>query len=222
MQYLHAELGCEVTGEAVGAAVEGGCEALVEWMWEHQLDGTPPTVSYFKLALDGDLAMLSTLRRLGAPFGEGDELVRAAQEGVRRPVVEWLAENGAPLGSTDDIPELLNNRQRDRDMRAMGRWLQELAASQQLRGKAHMQRLQQLPPPSAASGGAGPSGMFGSGGVQRAAGEGGEAKQERPEAQGGECLLCCTYHMFEQTGRPWSTNYTVLAPALNVSNRPDL
>ncbi len=142
VQYLHAELGCEVTGEAVGAAVEGGCEALVEWMWDQQPNVRPLNVSYIGLAVNGDWATLSTLWRLSAPFGLKDDLVCAAARGLRPPMMEWLADNGAPLGSMDVAGTWLHSQ--DPYDRAAAEWLLDVAAARQGLGKVQVQ--QQRPP----------------------------------------------------------------------------
>ncbi len=91
--------------EFLTAAAESGCEALLEWLVkEHPgclevagSHGTP----YGFAARNGDRGTLTTLRRLGVPWGAGHSVVRELSTVCRRPVRRWLEEQGAPMGSAE-------------------------------------------------------------------------------------------------------------------------
>ncbi len=107
VQYLRQEVlvGRWPAGEnTVDAAVGSSCEALLEWMagqpgW---LAGTADS-PYVGAALYGDLATLRALRRLRVPWGARDSLAHAVEDGCTPPALQWLAEQGAPVGSWADM-----------------------------------------------------------------------------------------------------------------------
>ncbi len=89
--------------KAVDDAVEAGCEELLEWMAQQPrgLVGQGRTSPYIVAGRNGDRATLAALRRLGVPWGQGAEqfLAHAALEGCEVPVLRWLVEQGAPVGT---------------------------------------------------------------------------------------------------------------------------
>ncbi len=90
--------------EVLAAAAEGGCGALLEWLVEQHpgcLEGAGSGVSpYASAAARGDLGTLTTLRRLGVPWGAEDVVVQAVRERCSVPAMRWLEDQGAPAGST--------------------------------------------------------------------------------------------------------------------------
>ncbi len=99
VQYLqHQRLMPPPEPSAVHFAAEIGCEVLLEWLAVQpgclESCGGP----YVAAAVKGDLGTLTTLRRLGVPWGPEDTLALAAQHGDRCSVhaMRWLEEHGAP------------------------------------------------------------------------------------------------------------------------------
>ncbi len=122
VQYLLQLLPGYVPGsQVVAAAVVGGCEALVEWLVERP--GCRAALSedlphYYRIALMGrDRRVLATLRRLGAPWGAEDVVVWAVGSGCEVPVLRWLLEQGAPVGSTRALGRALAKRVKGRSMK---------------------------------------------------------------------------------------------------------
>ncbi len=108
VQYLLQRMpSFRVTGRIVAAAAEGGCEALVEWLVEQHpgcLEGAGAGESpYVPAARNGDLGTLTALRRLGVPWGAGDVVTQAVEEGAELPALRWLVEQGAPVGSREQV-----------------------------------------------------------------------------------------------------------------------
>ncbi len=88
-------------------AAKAGCEALLEWLVEENpgclgLAGARQT-PYVAAAKNGDRGTLAALRRLGVPWGAEDVVVRALRAGSPVPALQWLVEQGAPLGSARDV-----------------------------------------------------------------------------------------------------------------------
>ncbi len=84
------------------AVVEGGCEALLEWLVEQHpgcLEGAGPRESpYATAAGNGDLGTLTALRRLGVPWGAEDVVAQAVEWASGASALRWLEEQGAPGG----------------------------------------------------------------------------------------------------------------------------
>ncbi len=137
VQYLLQQPGCQLPDWSMFvAAAETGCEALLEWLAaEHPSclvihRGVSP---YVKPAVCGDRATLTALRRLGVPWGtEGlvaevvngsAVLYRCSEEGVLR----WLVEQGAPVGSKEDVEGALSGAWGGLNADAMA-WLRGLVA----------------------------------------------------------------------------------------------
>ncbi len=100
LRYLHEELGAGFGPGTLTAAAMGGCEAVLEWLMgagcragEEGPRGDP----YVAAAVNGDVATLRCLRRLGVPWGAG--VLRGAVDGYSTPpsAVRWLVEQGVPL-----------------------------------------------------------------------------------------------------------------------------
>ncbi len=80
------------------AAVEGGCEAVLEWLAAEDCRvgtdaGQDP---YLAAGRRGDRCTLCVLQRLGVPWGHRGVLRAAVDRGVAPPVVRWMVEAGAP------------------------------------------------------------------------------------------------------------------------------
>ncbi len=91
-------------GELLVAASEGGCEALLEWLVEQHpgcMEGAGGGDLYIDACRVGDLGTLTALRRLGVPWGAPDILLQALEHYYKTPVLHWLVEQGAPVGSCD-------------------------------------------------------------------------------------------------------------------------
>ncbi len=93
--------------KAVAAGAAGGCEELLEWLVEQLpggVDGDERNAKpYIRAALNGDLCTLTALRRLGVPWGAEDVVVQAVRAGCCMPVLWWLVEQGAPVGSAQGM-----------------------------------------------------------------------------------------------------------------------
>ncbi len=90
----------------VGSAANAGCEAMLEWLAERagpSLATSGSYMVYHEAAYRGDRATLIALRRLGVPWGYEDLVARAVETGCGMPVVRWLVEQGAPLGSAQEL-----------------------------------------------------------------------------------------------------------------------
>ncbi len=110
VQYLLQQRpGYQPGGEVLARAAEVGCAALVEWLV--QQPGWRPDPAYpvyIDAARHGDYATLSTLRRLGVPWGATDTLDKALQWGCRVPVLRWLVAQGVPVGGVGAVQDRLH------------------------------------------------------------------------------------------------------------------
>ncbi len=99
VQYLH-EQGMSFSYGTLMRAAGSGCEALVEWLVLEKGCRAGPLVDwdpYLEAGEGGDLAMLKCLRELGVPWHR--RALREAEElDCPLPVVQWMAEHGAPGG----------------------------------------------------------------------------------------------------------------------------
>ncbi len=116
------------------AAAEGGCEALLEWLAEQHpgcLAVAPRGRSlYVPAAAAGDLGTLTTLRRLGVPWGAENVVASVvAWPGFVRAALHWLVEQGAPVGSRRDVQAVLNSLP-DVAIRDVQDWLLGLVGSE--------------------------------------------------------------------------------------------
>ncbi len=88
-------------------AAGAGCVALLEFLAalpdcfkpSADLDSTP----YVAAARHGDRATLDALRRLGVPWCLENEVAEAVKNLCGEPALRWLVENGAPVGSAEDM-----------------------------------------------------------------------------------------------------------------------
>ncbi len=105
VQYLHRQQPTEVAqARFLAAAVSGGCEALLEWMAEQPGWHDNRYSPYIYAASTRDRGTLAALRRLGVPWGNETELVRAVGEWrCELPVLRWLAEQGAPVRDMGEL-----------------------------------------------------------------------------------------------------------------------
>ncbi len=90
---------------AFARAAEDGCEALLEWLAGQpgSLEGPVGGAPYATAARWGDRATVTTLRRLGVPWGAEDTALKAVSMGSEVLPVRWLVEHGIPLGCWEDI-----------------------------------------------------------------------------------------------------------------------
>ncbi len=131
-QHLEQQLGCQPDWQPVmPAAVEGGCEALLEWLAGKAGCLASAGVSYMPAAKAGDRATLTALRRLGVPWGEGFAVVRAVEAGCQEPVLRWLVEQGAPVGRRWDMDWVVGEAERRGELGAeAAAWLRGLAEAE--------------------------------------------------------------------------------------------
>ncbi len=112
------------------AAVEGGCEALLEWLAGKVGCLASAGVSYMPAVRTGDRGTLNALRRLGVPWGAGCMVMWAVGEGCQVPVLRWLVEQGAPLGSMGYLEQAVAAAPRRGRLGAeAAAWLQGLATA---------------------------------------------------------------------------------------------
>ncbi len=111
LRYLHEEVGVAFEPDIVGAAAQGGCQAMLEWLVGAGC-GLGSGYPYARAALNGDLATLSCLHRLGVPFGDASwwremSFKRCAPFAALR----WMVERGAPWdeGEAKDKLEALED-----------------------------------------------------------------------------------------------------------------
>ncbi len=121
----------------VAAAADAGCEALLELLTAQPdcfkasttSSYTPTFTPYICAAGRGDRATLDALRRLGVPWGVDDVVLWAVKCLYGEPILRWLVEHGAPLGSAEDMEgALVNAVQRGRLGAEATAWLRGLAA----------------------------------------------------------------------------------------------
>ncbi len=139
VQYLHGQLprGYRLGWDAVTAAAEAGCEAVLEWLAEQHPGclvgpGHSSRCPYVDAAAAGDRGTLAALRRLGVPWGAQDVVVQAVWGGGAMPALRWLVGQGAPVGSVENMrwalwqpcPAVRPSRFSDEDEA----WLRSLAA----------------------------------------------------------------------------------------------
>ncbi len=101
--------------EDVAAAVEGGCAGVLECLAARRGKGCGlprqrRRPHYLTAARAGDRAMLEVLRRLGEPWDV--EVVRAVREGCGVAVLKWMVEQGAPMGSGEEMRQAVGRRLR--------------------------------------------------------------------------------------------------------------
>ncbi len=131
LQYLLQQLPAhQPSWYLVTAAAEGGCEALLEWLAEQHpgclvvRPGGPSP--YSSAAAVGDLGTLTALRRLGVPWGaQGLVASVALCESIATAALHWLVEQGAPVGSHEELQKTC--RRLGEDGRGVKDWLQRLA-----------------------------------------------------------------------------------------------
>ncbi len=124
------------------AQADGGGEALLEFQ-AGQPGGLDGGSLYVRAAVNGDRGTLAALRRLGVPWGEQDTVVGAVWEHCGVPAVSWLLEQGAPVGSREEM---------DRAIERMGRWYSSDTVAL-LRGVAARESAARQPQPGAGRGG---------------------------------------------------------------------
>ncbi len=107
VQYLLAQsLMLRRSEFTVGSAATAGCEALFEWLAQRASRSlfTPESSSFYHdAAARSDRATLTLLRRVGVRWGQMDTVARCVRSGCAVPALRWLVEQGAPLGSTQEL-----------------------------------------------------------------------------------------------------------------------
>ncbi len=128
-QHMEQQLGCQPDWHrAMQVAVESGCEALLEWLAGKAGCLANAGISYMPAVRAGDRGTLNALRRLGVPWGAGDVVVGAVEEGCQAPVLRWLLEQGAPMGSAAEMEEAVAAAEREGELGAeAAAWLRGLA-----------------------------------------------------------------------------------------------
>ncbi len=119
-------------------AAYAGCEALLEWLLGRHpgclVGGTSRGQTfcvYVCAAENGDRATLAALRRLGVPWGTEGVVVQAVKKGCQLPVLRWLVEQGAPVGSAGDMEEAVAREDLSAEAAA---WLRGLAGAAEAAG----------------------------------------------------------------------------------------
>ncbi len=112
------------SAEVLSGAVEAGCEALLEWVVGQpgSLEGVGAVSPYLHPAKCGDLGTLTALRRLGVPWGAGNVVAQAVREGCSEPALRWLVEQGAPVGSEQEVEQAARDDECSSPVRA---WMGE-------------------------------------------------------------------------------------------------
>ncbi len=109
VQYLLQQLpGHRPGGKVLAAAAKGCCEALLEWLVEQHpgcLAGPWSEPAYVSPAKKGDRGTLAALRRLRVPWGAKDVVVQAVKGECEAQVLQWLADQGAPVGRAGAMEE---------------------------------------------------------------------------------------------------------------------
>ncbi len=107
MQYLLQQRpGYQPDIGVLAGAAGAGCTALAEWLvTEHPVCTTDHEFvsPYVPAATNGDLAMLTALRRWGVPWGVHDVVVQVVRQGCAPWVIRWLMRQRAPVGSAGDM-----------------------------------------------------------------------------------------------------------------------
>lgn len=115
VQYLlHARPEYRPDWALLGAVARGGREPLLEWL-VGQYPGCLVVVDglespYMRAAQRSDLGILSVLRRLQVPWGQGGLLAAAVWQGCEEPALRWLYAQGAPVGSVAEMKVALASR----------------------------------------------------------------------------------------------------------------
>ncbi len=114
----------------VDAAAKSGCEVLLEWLaGQPGCLESPGVAPYVAAALKGDLGTLTTLRRLGVPWGDYETLGEAVRQGCCVPALRWLVEQGVAVGGAEEMEAAV---QRALNRGSLGTeaaaWLRGLAA----------------------------------------------------------------------------------------------
>lgn len=99
VRYLQEEQGVGLDAEAIAMAASSGCEVLLEWFVQSgcMLGEGQRLGPYAAAGYDGDLATLTSLRRLGVPL-HARALRAAVDVEVPGAVLKWLVEQGAAWG----------------------------------------------------------------------------------------------------------------------------
>ncbi len=120
-------------------AVDGGCEALLEWLaQEHPGCLEVPSAGlslYESAAAAGDLGTLTALRRLGVPWGAGNVVASVlAWSDLPPAALRWLVEQGAPVGSRKDLLHAFKSKRKGLD-RSTRDWLLSLVGAEAAPGE---------------------------------------------------------------------------------------
>ncbi len=114
------------------AAVNAGCEAMLEWLAESKPDfreRPSPGCMYLEAAGNGDRGTLTALRQLGVPWGVRDTLAEAVRQGCCEPALRWLVQQGVPVGGAEEVEAAVQAAVRDQGLGAeAAAWLRGLAA----------------------------------------------------------------------------------------------
>lgn len=101
VEFVHQRGGAEFDHNTLYYAVQGGCEAVIEWLVEKGCRPQPDwgfgaAQTYARAARQGDKGTLVCLRRLGVEWN-GRTLRQALLMGTALAVLRWLVEQRVPL-----------------------------------------------------------------------------------------------------------------------------
>ncbi len=119
--------------EVIKAAAAAGCEPLLEFLAAlpgcFRPSAAPTPSPYIKAVDHGDRATLDALRRLGVPWGGENVVAEAVKHRCGLPALRWLAENGAPVGSAEEMEDAVTTAVAGGSLGAeAAAWLRGLAA----------------------------------------------------------------------------------------------
>ncbi len=130
LRYLHEDSGVGFGPGTLAAAAEGGCEAMVEWLFGA---GCRPgdrwtEMPYLTAGQSADLGTLQCLRRLGVPWSADVVKVATILE-LCLPPVRWLVEQGA-VWSWGQVAAVVGWGKRKGLFLDSAAWLEARAASE--------------------------------------------------------------------------------------------
>ncbi len=143
VQYLQQQLQLpahrlHLPDKHVSAVAIAGCEGMLEWLVDRRICWGPLGATqtfpfappYLIAAKNADRCTLTALRRLGAPWGAEDVVAQAVYRGCVIPAVRWLVEQGAPVGTENEVTLVVALRVHQRGLGdGEAAWLRGLVAA---------------------------------------------------------------------------------------------